>query len=338
VRPFSGHARLSIALNTDQNGRTFQDRSYVFNITKRPSWLSQQATIWNVNVRGRRGNIVQCYPAVEYDFVPQELSVTRGEYIHFQWVGSDFNPSIGPNNGEGWRYSDRHNLVEMNGPNYQYPVAWGEHSFFTDESLAIRLALQDVEEALAITDDGYQCKEYVNAQQNEQNDPLNCGKLNWAPAHFNAPPLQITSSPGDYYFVNTRDNNFSNRVQKFKLTTQGLTTGEIVAIIIGSVVGFAVLLTAAVMTALWRRRQLSRQGVERLCCSIWTARDDEATSINSPIGHLPRRARQEGNDEEESMLTAAVGEVEDDEMDPPSPYMPPVLAFSDRSNGITARV
>ena len=53
---------------------------------------------------------------------------------------------------------------------------------------------------------------------NEQNDPLNCGKLNFAPAHFNVAPMEITQSTGTYFFTDTRDNNFSNRAQKFVLT------------------------------------------------------------------------------------------------------------------------
>ena len=28
------------------------------------------ATVWNLHIRGRRGNIVDAFPAVEYDFVP----------------------------------------------------------------------------------------------------------------------------------------------------------------------------------------------------------------------------------------------------------------------------
>lgn len=36
---------------------------------------------------------MQVYPSVEYDFVPSELEVEVGTWLHFQWTGSDANPN-----------------------------------------------------------------------------------------------------------------------------------------------------------------------------------------------------------------------------------------------------
>lgn len=113
---------VSLAVNTNQYGRTFQDRSYSFSIKGIPDSsmetdnyrdtfqysrdlvddnLKGGGKIYNVNVRGKRGNIVQVYPSVEYDFVPNALKLGQFDMIHFQWTGSDYNPRRGCNNGEG---------------------------------------------------------------------------------------------------------------------------------------------------------------------------------------------------------------------------------------------
>ena len=99
-----GNSILSLALNTNQYARTFQDRTFVFEVKARPAEL-QTATgnniIVGLTVKGKRGNIVQTFPAVEYDFFPKNLVVDEGQQVHIQWTGSDYNPQRGCNNGEG---------------------------------------------------------------------------------------------------------------------------------------------------------------------------------------------------------------------------------------------
>jgi len=301
---------LAIALNSDQSGRTFQDRSHVFTISKRPKGVPSHATIWNLNFRGRRGNIVQAYPAVEYDFVPQDLSVNRGEYVHFQWTGSDFNAARNPNNAEGWQYSDRHNMVEVKNMNQQFPLAKQNMKFFKQDN-ALTFATQNT--ASHLKSKGGSCKTFKNGDANEQNDPKNCGKLNFAPAHFNPLPMEITQSTGTYFFTDTRDNNFSNRAQKFVLTVHDVPAWQkamqAIGITIGVFSGIGIFVVVAYLGYCWYHNRMDEfyckidqvmTCLNRCCC--WCC--NVGTNKNQKRGGRSKRKKNKG------MSKPLIGEVD----------------------------
>merc|ERR1740131_576280 len=126
---------LRLALNTAQTGRTFQDRSHVFRVMKMPDNNAQNAAmkaankIINVSVQGKRGNIVQTFPAVEYDFWPKRVEMKIGDCAAFQWTGSNTHNNGNPagdgqagDAGEGRGGTDRSNLIQIMDKNSTYPA------------------------------------------------------------------------------------------------------------------------------------------------------------------------------------------------------------------------
>jgi hypothetical protein len=202
------------ATDTTQFGRTFQDRTHTFVIASRPSGISASARIYNLNVRGKRGNIVQTYPATEYDFVPQYLYTRVGDYIHFQWTGCDTNPA--GNAGEGTDQTDRSNAVQIKNADSSTPVteAWCSANpkklLFQNPMLRLRMAMIDQPNcatyATILANNG-------GNEDNADEDVNNCAKLNKAGQYFDGGVLKMNLT-GTFHYMNTRSHSFSNRDQK----------------------------------------------------------------------------------------------------------------------------
>jgi len=205
VQPLSSTSnfKLKLALNTAQYGRTFEDRSFSFGIIKRSPELRGK-TIHNLNVRGKRGNIVQVYPSVEYDYVPNRLVLSTGDYIHFQWTGSDTNP--GNNDGEGRAGTDRSNVVLLS-----------EQVF--DEG---KPKISDIYGQFGRSYPEYLSKDkvlgfsMVDAKKLAFLQPGSGVQLDQTSPYFDLGPAKVTRG-GTYYYMSTRNNNFSNRSQKGKI-------------------------------------------------------------------------------------------------------------------------
>ena len=223
INPFgTDKPALSIALNTDQAGRTFQDRSYVMNIEPRSSTKKFDGcdAVINVGLMGKRGNIVQSYPAIEYDWSPDNVNVKQGECLDFHLHGSDFNTNRNPNNGEGWKYSDRTNIMQKKNAAHNFPAfdevfEKGEAKAFFNKDERYKLAYLGQKEKLEALNK--EClKEDDDDVDDQNNDPRICGKLNSAPNHYKL-MKKVDASVGTYDFISTRNNNFSNRAHTLKI-------------------------------------------------------------------------------------------------------------------------
>ena len=199
---------LRLAVDTSQFGRTFEDRTWTFNILKRPEILEDK-NIYNFNVQGKRGNIAQVRNCIEYDYVPNRLNLTTEDYIHFQWVGSDFNPQN--NDGEGRAGTDRSNIVELH--NFKNAIPEDTNTMFDDEET--RYVFASLGQSINDPEVCFTYEELRN-RRNDENNIKNCALLNSASPYFNYFPFKINKT-GQYKLINTRNNNFSNRGQKAKI-------------------------------------------------------------------------------------------------------------------------
>jgi len=224
-------------VNTAQYGRTFQDRTHVFYIQKRPENV-QDKTLQLITVQGKRGNIVQTFPGTEYFFVPQITHVMLGDAVHFGWSGSNTNPNN--NDGQGKQGTDRSNVVALKNSNYVGAETEAEKA---DGGTILAFgALVNNYPAFVATPEGYDlpnpevargctkpdhvAEPMAGFSQSDLNqlatgrrlgaaktDTGNMEELDDTSSSFAMEPL-ITKATGCHAYMSTRNNNFSNRSQK----------------------------------------------------------------------------------------------------------------------------
>lgn len=204
-----GDMPLRMNIDTTQFGRTFEDRSYTFEV--RDSYTnSLTANVYNLNVRGKRGNIAQVRNCLEYDFTPQVLHAAVGDFVHFQITGSNHEPA--GNAGNGKTSTDRSNFVQMiaNDPASNYPEPMTTQSFFKNDATAYLWA--HIGQTGCADLATLRAREAAGQDISQQTD--NCADLNANMlGYFNGGILRLNRTMNVNYF-STRNNDFTNRSHK----------------------------------------------------------------------------------------------------------------------------
>jgi len=241
---------LQLQVNTNQYGRTFEDRTHSFMVLERPADVPDGKRIVNYNVRGRRGNIVQVYPSVEYDFIPSELSVEQGTLLHFQWTGSDANNN--GNAGNGRQGTDRSNLVQLKSRDETVPLPVEQHTLLFNA-----FANPNDEEGRRLVEKfAYLDQDSIvtcDPESNNDNDEANCKQLNGASAYFDGGLVEM-KTVGTHHVASTRNNDFTNRSHKATINVTGFQLEAYENVILGVGVALAVILILYLLSALYALR------------------------------------------------------------------------------------
>lgn len=248
-----------LALNTNQYGRVFQDRSYAMWIENEDNQRRRRrlaeapvggttnedcaGEVHEMHIRGKRGNIVQSYPSVEHDFLPQVLVAETGSCVHLQIQLTDNDP---PNNaGEGLPGSGRANMALVAEGDKNTPVeSFADQTFFENEAQMFQFAYLGQEDLTRNNNNPSCLSEDTIENNNQEQNVRNCGKLNPIGPNADGGYVKMRTA-GTFQFQSTRENNFSNRGQKgVIIVADSITATETIIIIIGlACVGVCILVT-----------------------------------------------------------------------------------------------
>jgi len=209
--------RVRLAINTAQYGRVFQDRSHLFEIRRRPETLKDKK-IHNLSVRGKKGNIVEVYPGVEYDFVPNRLVMKQGDFIHIQWTGNNDKGAAGEGPGNRNGRDDRSNML----------------------LLGKRVYIEAGQESNHALSRGHWARNYPALINDTTRDPPLMGwdfadlrmlaYFGLNSSYFDLGPKQALVA-AEYYYMSSWENAYTNRQQKGLVVVEedpGFTLAQVV--------------------------------------------------------------------------------------------------------------
>lgn len=289
---------LQLNVNTAQYSRTFQDRSHIFFVNKRPDDIPSNANIYNIMVRGRRGNIVQTFPAVEYDFVPNNITITTDDYLNFQWTGSNRSPAGA---GQGQENTDRNNLIQIASIDSNFPLPYSKVDFFENYK---------------------EYYKYATSGGSINPDP----NLNNISPYFNGGLIKI-NKPKTYNLMASRNNNLSNRSQKMSVIviepekklndsneTDNNNNNNNLGIIIGVSITISIVVISIISAIYYRTRNDEKKKIIREKISnIWKALTCNKEKIKRPTAgfslKIPNDAFQSAYEHFSKTKSVAVQEV-----------------------------
>ena len=149
---------------------------------------------------------------------PNRLNVQNGDFIHFQWTGSNTNPRN--NAGNGLDGTDRSNMVVQRSANFNDHYAttnpptkgiWGNsYPSRVDDSIPFL--------GLSVADQTYLAtlQQVAGVLMPGAQFGGNMDQFDDAGTYFDLGARQVTQS-GIYHYISTRNNAFSNRSQKGKI-------------------------------------------------------------------------------------------------------------------------
>jgi hypothetical protein len=262
ISPDGTNKQTYVKVNVDAKSLSavYEDRTHVFSIRSRPAAFVGK-NIVNLNTRGKRCNIVQCYPDVEYDFAPHDLTVAPDTLVHIQWTGSNTNNNNANNDdgqdgsaGEGAANTDRQNMAQVLDLAANFPIPldknqdnlWSRSTCYNmkgnylstlpngnaNQASAYMVKTDATGAITSRNDAATECAMYImtsgQIRSIAQAQASNANTFN--PTLDTAPPsliggvvmqfngIDTTKGATTYYYIGTRNNNFTNRGEKGTIT------------------------------------------------------------------------------------------------------------------------